>query len=465
MLMKNYRKRTISAIAVCTVLAGIFSGCGTKSDGMKEAKIWMSVGHSKQYWEQKVEEYNKTRAKETGVKLVLETKTDDAYAQAVELAIQSKQLPEFYFDGGAETSVEADVVYSLSDLPGMEDMIEKYRPYMMENVNMVNGKVYNLPFGMTTRGLIYNKDMFKEAGIVDENGEAKPPRTYDEVREYAKLLTNESEQKYGIIFPIKWAAWVESDIATMSMPSSGRIRAYDPVNGDYDYSTYEPVLRMIQGIKADGSYYPGAEGLDNDPARARFASGNIGMKISYSFDVGVFNTQFPAEMDWGVAPLPVADTEHCYKQPATVGLTVMVSKTGVEKIGEEAAAGIYKFLYGDDSIRELYKQGLDMPCIWELAENVEPNEGLVGWSEFAKMAAISTVIGYPMPSDTSGAESFGDVVINNIWTNGDDPAPILKERTKLENEGIKKYKDVHPDMDYSIYIDKEWNEKIRRDGF
>ena len=456
----------IGCMALTAAMAVALAACGTTNDKeMKEAKIWMGVGHSKQFWEQKVEEYNKTKSKQTGVKLILETKTDDSYNQAVEIAIQSNQLPEFYFSGMCQKSVEADVVYPISDLPGMEEIIEKYKPYMVENVNNIGEDVYNLPFGMTTRGLIYNKDMFKEAGLVDEKGEAKPPRTYDEVREYAKTLTNPAEQKYGIVFPVKWSSWIESDIATLSIPSTGKVRGYNPVDGTFDYSGYEPVLKMIQGIKADESYYPGAEGLDNDPARARFALGNIGMKVAYSFDVGVFNTQFPAEMDWGVAPLPVADPENCYNQPAVVGLSVMASKTGVEKIGEEAAADIIKFLYSDESIKELYKQGLEIPCIWDMVKDVEPNEGLKGWSEFAEMAKISTVIKNEMPTDTKGFETFNDVILNRIWANGEEPAPVLAERTKIANDGIKKYQEAHPEIDYSIYIDEEWNEKIRRESY
>ncbi|UKI35907.1 MAG: extracellular solute-binding protein [Clostridiales bacterium] len=39
-------------------------------------------------------------------------------------------------------------------------------------------KTYRLPVSVTTMGLIYNKDMFKSAGIVDEKGEAKAPRNH-----------------------------------------------------------------------------------------------------------------------------------------------------------------------------------------------------------------------------------------------------------------------------------------------
>lgn len=141
----------------------------------------------------------------------------------------------------------------------------------------------------------------------------------------------------------------------------------------------------------------------------------------------------------------------------------MASKTGVEKIGEEAAADIIKFLYSDESIKELYKQGLEIPYIWDIVKDVEPNEGLKGWAEFAEMAKISTVIKNVMPTDTKGFEAFNDVILNRIWANGEEPAPVLAERTKIANDGIKKYQDAHPEIDYSIYIDEEWNEKIRRE--
>jgi len=463
--MKKTVKRFVSFVCVAGMCFSLVACKENVETGKKTATIWMNSGHSKLYWEEKVDEYNRTLGKKSGIKLVLESKTDDTYTQALEIAMQSNQLPEFYFAGNCEESDELNVAYPLSDLPGMEDMIEKYRPYMRETIHKMGDKVYQLPFGMTTRGLIYNKDMFKAAGLVDENGEAKPPKTLEEVREYAKLLTDESKQQYGIVFPVKWSSWVDSDIATMTMPSTGKIRGYDPSTGVYDYSVYEPILNMVLGIKKDGSYYPGAEGLDNDPARAKFSTGAIGMKISYSFDVGVFNTQFPATMDWGVAPLPVADPENCYKQPAVVGSSIMVSSSGVEKLGEETAAEIMKFLYSDESIAELYKQGLEIPCIWDIAEGIEPNSGLKGWAEFAEMSKISAVISSPMPMDIKGHDGIGTIIINKIWGAEEEPKAYLDNMSKIVNEGVKKYQDTHPERDYSIYIDEEWNEKIGRNEF
>lgn len=458
--------KLISMICVCATGISLLAGCGTNTSekSMQEATIWMAVGHSKQFWEKKVESFNKELSQTYGVKLKLETKTDESYTQAIDVAIQSKQLPDFFSYGTTAKIDETGLGYPISDLPGMDEMIERYRPYMIEKSHTIGDKVYALPFGMTTRGLIYNKDMFKAAGLVDENGEAKPPRTFEEVREYAKVLTNTSKQEYGIIFPVKWQSWIMSDITSLVQASSGLNEGYNPVTGEFDASALAPVLDMVRGIKEDGSYYPGAESLDNDPARAKLAMGKIGMKFAFSFDVGVLNTQFPAEMDWGVAPLPVENTEQCYKQHAMVGMSMLASKSCVEKIGAEATAAVFKYLYGDDTIKELYEEGLEIPCLYDIVKDAKPVD-VTGWKEFSQMTEISVPVGPVMPRYENGQESINDVIVNEVWAKGADVTPRLDEFTKLWNDEAKKYQELHSDLDYSIYYDKQWDEKVRRESY
>lgn len=462
-------KKGISLLCAASVALGMVSGCGKGGDGdMKKATIWMSVGHSKQWWVEKVQEWNETKAKEVGVELVFDAKVDDSYNQQIQIARQSGDLPEFYFDGACGAYDETGLGYPLNELPGMEDFLAPYMDKLTERAHKIGDKVYCIPDSSTTRGLIYNKDMFVAAGLVDENGEAKPPQTFDEVREYAKILTDTSKNQYGIIFPLKWASWVESDIRTVGLASNG-YEDYNPVTGEYDYSGYESIINMIMGIKEDGSFYPGAEGLDNDPARAKFAEGNIGMKISYSFDAGVLNEQFPAKMDWGVAPLPVEDTENCCKQMSLTGSSLQVSRAGVEKLGGEVIAEIYKFLYSDEALKEKYIRGLEIPTNGEVIEGVElGDDAPKGWAEFTQMASISIPSPRQMPTDTKNARSFATIVLEDIWTGKvTDIKAALAEITDTMNAGIEAYKESHADndIDYDSYIDANWNEKVRRDAF
>ena len=66
----------------------------------------------------------------------------------------------------------------------------------------VDGKQYSMPFNSSTPMLYYNKDMFKAAGLDPE----KPPRTFDEVAEYARKLTQKDSSGkttvYGAAFAI-----------------------------------------------------------------------------------------------------------------------------------------------------------------------------------------------------------------------------------------------------------------------
>ena len=55
-----------------------------------------------------------------------------------------------------------------------------------------------------------------------------------------------------------------------------------------------------------------------------------------------------------------------------------------------------------------------------------------------------------------GRRSIDDYVVNGIWA-GKEDFSVLKEASKVRNEGVKEYQKTNPDIDYSIYIDKNWN--------
>jgi multiple sugar transport system substrate-binding protein len=54
-----------------------------------------------------------------------------------------------------------------------------------------NGKLYSLPRTVTPNAIVYRKDWFKDAGL----DPAKPPKTWDELRQYAKALVKTSGDK------------------------------------------------------------------------------------------------------------------------------------------------------------------------------------------------------------------------------------------------------------------------------
>jgi multiple sugar transport system substrate-binding protein len=60
-----------------------------------------------------------------------------------------------------------------------------------------SGQLYTVPYLTFSLELAYNSKMFKDAGIVDAKGEAKPPKTLAEFTDDCKKLTNPAKNLYA----------------------------------------------------------------------------------------------------------------------------------------------------------------------------------------------------------------------------------------------------------------------------
>lgn len=209
------------------------------------------------------------------------------------------------------------------------------------------------------------------------------------------------------------------------------------------------------GMKEDGSIYPGAEGIDNDTARALFAEGGIGMKMAFSFDVGVFNDQFPAKIDWGVAPRPVADKNNAYMQFMDYGTSPYIyakSKVPKEKLEE-----VFKFFISDEYIRECYKQGTDLPYDWDIVKDIELDDSAKkGWKEFAELVSISE--GHPPTiwGDFTGLRDCKTIFLEDVYTGKtsiDDAIALMNENS---NKAVKQQLELNPNKDMSSYFIDGW---------
>lgn len=325
-----------------------------------------------------------------------------------------------------------------------------------------DGKIYTLPNSILTFGLVYNKDMFRKYGIVDEKGEPTPPKTFDELREYAKRMTNPDEQDYGIILPMKWGGFCSTDVLGLMLGSSGRSE-FDCIKGKYDFDPVKPIVHMYLGLINDGSCFPGSETLDNDMARAYFAERNIAMKFAGSYDVGVFNSQFPAKCDWGVAPYPVADSSNRFKQKMIIGGGYAMSKACVEKIGDEAALEILKFFYGDELAKKLYVEGMALCPRSEVMKGATPKADMKGWKEFADLVDISSG-GYRAASTSiTGIKNLNQTIVQDILgVNANNPDAILDDLCEKYNEGMEKYYKENPDKDINIVINPDWDIRLEQ---
>jgi sn-glycerol 3-phosphate transport system substrate-binding protein len=111
---------------------------------------------------------------------------DDALNK-LKAGLQSKDTPAVMqlYDIGTRLMVDLKVITPVQDFIDKESYdVSDLEPNVLAYYT-VNGRQASMPFNSSTPMLYYNKDMFRAAGLDPE----KPPRTFAEVQDYARKLT------------------------------------------------------------------------------------------------------------------------------------------------------------------------------------------------------------------------------------------------------------------------------------
>lgn len=376
--MKN-QKKVLSLLLVLVLCVCSLAGCSGNGEAKKKSSadsddvvidVWSTEAGAQSVWEELVSEWNATEGDEKNIFINWKTTTDST---TIDVAEQNGSLPHIFNVSGNQLKqfIARKSAISINELPGGEEFLKEYGQDGIETKNLVDGKQYSVYMNVRTSGLAYNKDLFKKAGIVDENGEAKAPATLSEVVEYAKKINDLGEGTYGFAFPLKFGISY-----TVTSPLSSYYSEKDAQNskeyldldkGTYDMSNYHEMFDWILQMKKDGSLFPGAETLDNDTARAYFAAGAVGMIPAISWDVSVFNNQFKAECDWDICPYPAPDGREVYKQWCQRGGGMLIGRSAAEKNPEETME-VYKFIYSLNTRKVMFERGVNLSAKTDVLE-------------------------------------------------------------------------------------------------
>ncbi len=172
----------------------------------------------------------------------------------------------------------------------------------------ITGKsaLFAIPDSTDDRLLIYNKTLFREAGIVDAKGEPKPPQTWEELLADAKKLTRDKPDgtydRIGFIpnYGNSWLyvyAWqndgefMSADGRTCTMNAKPNVEALEYMVKVYD---------ALGGVDRVTAFQSGFQSNEQDP----FLTNKVAMKIDGSWiPQGI--ARYGPDLDFGVAPAPV----------------------------------------------------------------------------------------------------------------------------------------------------------------
>ncbi|RCW42191.1 ABC transporter substrate-binding protein [Paenibacillus prosopidis] len=366
--MKN-RFVTKSTLSVCylLVIALMLAACSTNNgpnakpeaeeggSGAAKTKIayWTMDRHDMDYMQQQVDTYNATNTDNIEVEMKVMA---DNYNQAVEVAFASNQAPDIFKSGDFQTYVNKGYFAPLDTLLSKE-FLAKFDGLLVENIYAMDGHVYTLPNTGQFWRLLYNVDLLEKAGYTE------PPKTLDEMVEYAKKITEvgKSEGIYGFASNFKnGSGFTRPAYASGSLGSDTSHEGFNYQTGEFDFGMFRDIAEALHQIKKDGSMIPGAESLDIDPLRAQFAQGKIGMYVNHSSEPAVYTSQFPTDIRWASTIVPTKDGQ--------INGVTWVNAAGYLGISaksdkQEAAVKFLEFLYSTELRSEYQEKGLGISVL------------------------------------------------------------------------------------------------------
>jgi multiple sugar transport system substrate-binding protein len=160
--------------------------------------------------------------------------------------------------------------------------------------------LYALPFTAEGSVLLYNKDLFRQAGLDPDS----PPTTWQEVYDAAAAITALSNDTYGFYFAGSCAGCNAFTYLPLIWASGGNVLSDDGLTSTIasDPMVAE-ALEFYKRMWDEGMIPPGAQADTGTDFLNAFLGGNIGMAGSGAFSISVLKNDHP-EIDFGLTFLP-----------------------------------------------------------------------------------------------------------------------------------------------------------------
>lgn len=361
-------------LVVMLVSLGLGSGSALAAKEKVKIKVWTINRHDASYMTEMVNKFNKENRDNIEIDYQIYS---DNYQQTLDLAFVTGEAPDVFIDalGVYEKRLPAGEIAPLNPFltPAYKERFGSGA--FIEGINMAKGKIYSLPAVGTTNRLIYNKGIFKRAGIKE------PPKTLAEMVKSAKLISDKLSKEgiYGYAQNFKSpASALQRSVDYILMRSGGVQEGYDYRTGKYDFTSYKPVLQAYKEIFTSNAAFPGCESLDIDPLRTQFAAGKIGMYISWTHaEPGVYTSQFPTKEDWDMASLPTVSGEvEGSNRINNAGRWFLVSSKS--KYPQEAWK-VMQFIYSDELLAGYHEKGLGIVMVPSALKKAKDPDTIKRW--------------------------------------------------------------------------------------
>lgn len=434
------------------------SGSETKKEAASGEKVtvtvWTNNRHDLEYMNKVVDEFNKTND-HIQIDYVVQTEN---YVNLLTMAANSGQSPDIFSQVEAESFkdfAESGIIQPLNDY--MTDEFKKVNEvdeHKYEGYNVQGDKIYWAPCGKRSGSrIVYNKEIFDKLGL-------EVPKKISDIPAVAKAITEAGKgDYYGIIFPGAsgpFERWLEH-----SAEMSG-ITPYSYKEGKFDFTGYKPYLEMVRQLFADNSVFPGSASMKIDPVRVQFSEGHAGIHANASQEATVLTEQFPAKIEWGVAPLPTLDGEIKGSEACSPNTGYMMSGSTTHT---KEAWEVIEYFGSEKVLKGYFEGGYALPISRYMESKIDKTK-IGRMADFAG-ADYEAVLPVP-PSVTPEGENYRDALWNACLPEGGSIDETIEMLNKTYNDAldkevkmgktkrlvIKDYDPLHPNAGTVEYLEQ-----------
>ncbi len=161
----------------------------------------------------------------------------------------------------------------------------------MLDLGKKDGRIFAVPNAADVSALLYNKKLFKEAGI------AAPPKNWAEFEDIARKLTRKG--RYGYAFSGADAGGLMFTVMPWAWANGGQWLSADGTKANLAHPKTVETMEWISGMIAEGVVPKGVVAYKWSDYQQAFAQERVGMVGGGNFWVDMFNQQ---GIDFGVVP-------------------------------------------------------------------------------------------------------------------------------------------------------------------
>lgn len=239
-------------------------------EGAKELIFWSQwSGDNKIAFQEIIDEYNETEGKDNNIFIKIEQVEDENMEMLMKLmaARLSNTMPDIVHV--AQMSFIAMAKNELFATPPSEVQDYIKENYFEANAGLAEygGTYWGYPTEHQVMALFWNKDHFDEAGLPG------PPKTWDELRDYAAQLTKVAEngemERCGFAFPFEFSEAMMTQHISMFW-GAGEDLFPSEISTNVNSDVGKDLNQLFADMAADGStnanWLPWADALNNGQA-------------------------------------------------------------------------------------------------------------------------------------------------------------------------------------------------------